>query len=173
MDPKLQLLIDEAEIRQVHIKYCRGIDRMDWELVRSCYHPDAIDRHGPFEGGVDDFIDWVADLLPNFETTTHFAGNQLVNVDGDVAHAEHYTRAYHRTKPVGSQPATDWILNLRYIDRMEKRQGEWRIAYRIIALDSERTEVVIPSTAPLNSWHHGKRNQEDLSYEVGSPVKLV
>jgi hypothetical protein len=56
---------------------------------------------------------------------------------------------------------------------MEKRQGEWRIAYRIIALDSERTEVVPPSTAPLNSWHLGKRNQEDLSYEVGSPVKLA
>lgn len=63
---------------------------MDWELVRSCYHPDAIDRHGPFEGGGDDFIDWVADLLPNFETPTHFADNQLVNVVGDVAHAEHY-----------------------------------------------------------------------------------
>jgi len=60
MDPKLQNLVDEAEIRQVHIRYCRGIDRMDWALVRSCYHPDAIDRHGAYEGGVEGFIEWAA-----------------------------------------------------------------------------------------------------------------
>ena len=45
MEAKLQQLLDEAEIRRVHIRYCRGIDRMDWDLVRSCYHPDAIDQH--------------------------------------------------------------------------------------------------------------------------------
>ena len=68
MDPKLQKLVDEAEIRQVHIRYCRGIDRMDWALVRSCYHPDAIDRHGAYEGGVEGFIEWAAKLLPTFGT---------------------------------------------------------------------------------------------------------
>ena len=42
----LQMLIDEAAIKKVHLRYCRGIDRMDWDLIRSCYHPDAIDDHG-------------------------------------------------------------------------------------------------------------------------------
>lgn len=121
---------------------------MDWDLVRSCYHPDAVDRHGSFEGGIDEFIDWFAKLLPEFESTSHCTGNQLVNVKGDTAFAEHYNRVFHRTKPTGDKPAADWILNLRYIDRMEKRNGEWRIAYRILAFDSERTDVVVPSEAP-------------------------
>ncbi|WP_268959227.1 nuclear transport factor 2 family protein [Paraburkholderia elongata] len=57
MDSKRQEQQDKAEIREVHTRYCRGIDRMDFDLVRSCYHPDAIDRHGAYEGGVEGFIE--------------------------------------------------------------------------------------------------------------------
>ncbi|MEI6002085.1 hypothetical protein H3V53_34635 [Paraburkholderia bengalensis] len=32
-------------------RYCRGIDRIDWDLVRTCYHPDAFDEHGSSGGG--------------------------------------------------------------------------------------------------------------------------
>jgi len=35
-------LVDERDIRNVLTRYCRGIDRIDMELVRSCYHPDAV-----------------------------------------------------------------------------------------------------------------------------------
>src|SRR5579863_3701746 len=92
LEAKLQQLLDEAEIKRVHIRYCRGIDRMDWDLVRSCYHPDAIDRHGVYNGGVEGFIEWAAQLLPAFECTQHFTGNQYVQIDGDVACAEHYAQ---------------------------------------------------------------------------------
>ena len=44
MDPKLQRLLDEAEIRDVHLRYCRGIDRMDFDLVRSLL---SSRRHRP------------------------------------------------------------------------------------------------------------------------------
>jgi hypothetical protein len=165
MDPKLQKLVDEAEIRQVHIRYCRGIDRMDWDLVRSCYHPDAIDRHGAYEGGAEGFIDWAVKLLPNFESTMHFTGNQYVNVNGNVAFAEHYCRAFHRTKAVGDTPATDWVVNIRYVDRFEKRNGEWRIADRMVVFDSERVDPVTSSSAPLSNPQFGRRDRSDPSYK--------
>jgi hypothetical protein len=47
----LQPLLDEAAIRRVHLDYCRGVDRRDWELVRRYYHLDAVDHHGPYSGG--------------------------------------------------------------------------------------------------------------------------
>ena len=53
---------------------------MDFDLVRSCYHPDAIDRHGAYEGGVEGFIKWAGEVLPLFDTTMHFTGNQYVKV---------------------------------------------------------------------------------------------
>ena len=49
MDPRLSRLLDRNEIEEVVLRYCRGIDRRDFDLVRSCYHPDATDRHGSFD----------------------------------------------------------------------------------------------------------------------------
>jgi hypothetical protein len=171
MDPKLQRLLDEAEIRDVHLRYCRGIDRMDFDLVRSCYHPDGIDRHGDshgaYEGDVEGFIKYAAGVLPMFESTMHFTGNQYVQVHGDVAYAEHYARAFHRTRPNGDKPATDYVVNVRYIDRMERRNGEWRIADRILAFETERTDPAEWTTEPPKFGYRSHRNKEDLSYKYG------
>jgi SnoaL-like domain len=167
MDHRLQRLLDEAEIRQVHLRYCRGIDRVDFDLVRSCYHPDAIDRHGAYEGNVEGFIKWAAELLPMFESTMHFTGNQYVQVNGDVGCAEHYARAFHRTRPDGDQPAADYVVNVRYIDRMERRNGEWRIADRMIAFETERTDPTEWSDAPPKFGYPSRRDKEDPSYKYG------
>lgn len=115
LDRKSQELQDKAEIREAHMRYCRGIDRMDFDLVRSCYHPDSIDRHGAYEGGVEGFVKWAGEVLPLFDTTMHFTGNQYVKVAGNVAFAEHYAQAFHRTKPTDGQPVADWIVNVRYV----------------------------------------------------------
>ena len=167
MDPRLQRLLDEAEIRQVHLRYCRGIDRMDFDLVRSCYHPDAIDRHGAYEGDIEGFIKWAAELLPMFESTMHFTGNQYVQVHGDVGYAEHYARAFHRTKPDGDKPAADYVVNVRYIDRMERRDGEWRIADRMIAFETERTDSAEWTDAPPKFGYPSRRDKQDPSYKYG------
>lgn len=167
LEEKLQHLLDEAEIRRVHIRYCRGVDRMDWDLIRSCYHPDAIDRHGAYEGGVEGFIEWAAELLPAFECTQHFTGNQYVQIDGDVAYAEHYAQAIHRTRPTSEAPATDWIAFIRYVDRMERRNGEWRIADRMVVLDSQRSDAVLDKSVPLANFNVGRRDKSDPSYKYG------
>ena len=49
-------LLAKEEIREVILRYARGIDRMDFDLVSACYHPDAYDDHGTFQGNVPDFI---------------------------------------------------------------------------------------------------------------------
>ncbi|MCW2647049.1 MAG: hypothetical protein JWP07_3158 [Pseudonocardiales bacterium] len=36
--PDLQRVIDHIAVRDVVLKYARAIDRMDWELLRSCYY---------------------------------------------------------------------------------------------------------------------------------------
>ena len=65
------------------LRYCRGIDRLDLELVRSCYHADATDEHGTFIGTRDEYVDWVAGVLTRFTGTMHVVANQLVELDGD------------------------------------------------------------------------------------------
>jgi SnoaL-like domain len=46
VDAQLAHLLDESAIRQLLARYSRAIDRRDYELLRSCYHPDAVDEHG-------------------------------------------------------------------------------------------------------------------------------
>ena len=57
-------LLDHAALRDLVMRYCRGIDRRDFALVRACYHDDAIDDHGGmFHGSADDYVVWVAEVL--------------------------------------------------------------------------------------------------------------
>ena len=159
----VEQLIDEAAIKSLHLRYCRGVDRLDWVLVRACYHPDATDDHGSYSGGIDGFIAWAAAGLPRFESTTHFTGNQLVEVDGDTAWAEHYAIVYHRRAAGPDGPAADLIANVRYVDRVERRAGDWRIAARIVVVDSEKVEAV-DATWLGDRHQRGRRDHSDLSY---------
>lgn len=164
LDEELQRLLDEEEIKRVHLRYCRGVDRMDWELIRSCYHPDATDDHGDYVGGVDGFIEYGKANLPRFSSTNHCVCNQLVDVRGDTAFAEHYAIAYHRIPAQGTAPAKDWIANVRYVDRFERRGGEWRIASRRTLVDADRVEIVTDSLLPADQLL-GRRDRTDASYD--------
>ena len=71
-------------------------------------------------------------------------------------------------------PATDWILNLRYVDRLERRNGTWRIADRVLVCESERTDVVGGEHAILGpDWHAGTRDRTDASYRRARPSDSV
>ena len=119
----LRRLLDIQEITEVIYRYCRGIDRRDYELVRSCYHADAVDDHGDFRGGVDEFLAYVAKGLPAFERTMHFIGNLLVEPEGDRARAESYLVAYHHLRASRTKPERDYLVGLRYVDDFERREA--------------------------------------------------
>jgi hypothetical protein len=162
----------EAAIMDVQKRYCRGVDRLDFAMVRDCFHPDAELDYGFFDGDVDGFIKIAEDGLATYSATTHFIGNQLVELDGDAdsngAWAEHYVVAYHRCPADGATPEHDFICNFRYVDRMEWRpgkggEGEWRIARRVLLVDSWR-RVPLPDLGPGPGQKPGKRDRSDLSY---------
>ena len=103
----LETLIAKQEITDVVYTYARGIDRLDFELVRSCYHPDAYDDHGAFKGNVDDFIEMCESFLPRWTATMHFMGNVLVDeITEDSARAETYAVAYHRRETTADTEGT-------------------------------------------------------------------
>jgi hypothetical protein len=137
----LETLLAHHEITQVIYRYARGIDRLDLDLVRSCYHPDAYDDHGTMKGDVDTFIEGCRSFLPRFEATQHFMGNLLIEVDGDRARAETYAVAYHRKKNADGTGKDD-VWGIRYVDRFERRDGAWKIAHRVVAQEWRRVDPV-------------------------------
>src|SRR3954454_14616657 len=133
---ELAWLVEERAIRTVLLRYCRGIDRMDHELVRSCYHDDAIDDHGTFRGTADEYVEWAFRLLAKYESTMHVVANMLIEPadgDTDLAFAETYGIAFHHS--ADPDPRRNLVIGFRYVDRFERRGGpqeaEWRIAGRV------------------------------------------
>ncbi len=164
MTKTIDEVIAESEIKDVHLRYCRANDRRDEELMRSCFHPDAvIELHEALT--VDGFIELGRAVLGNFTVTWHNTGNQLVEVDGNAAWAEHYTISSHRIAADAAGPERDFVASGRYIDRMERRDGEWRIARRIMLLDFSRLDANPPQEPAFGS-RSGERNRNDPSYAM-------
>ena len=46
----VEQLSDLQCIRDTALRYCRGVDRLDEDLMKSAYWPDATDNHGTFIG---------------------------------------------------------------------------------------------------------------------------
>ncbi|MDA3039202.1 MAG: nuclear transport factor 2 family protein [Actinomycetota bacterium] len=155
-------LLAKEEIREVLYRYARGVDRMDFDLVSSCYHPDAYDDHGSFQGDVPGFIAFCRSFLPRFLVTQHFMGNMLIEVSGDVARTETYAVAYHR-KELADGTGLDDVFGIRYVDRFEKRDdGAWLIAHRVVATEWRRVDPVPAGKlrGTLGVW--GRRDEEDV-----------
>jgi SnoaL-like domain len=155
-DQQLRVLMDDREIRSLEYRYCRAIDRRLYDLLRSCYHPDATDHHGDFFGGVDDFVAHVQRGLAAFESTLHFVGNLQVEIDDDAARTEAYVLALARLAPSGSLPERDNTVALRYIDDLERRGGEWRILRRVCLYEWTRTDPVPPGWTFPGSFPRGR-----------------
>jgi hypothetical protein len=140
---------DKLAIAEVVLRYCRGVDRLDYPLIRSCYHDGAVDHHTGFDGDADEYVTWLEKVLPRFVGTMHLVGNQLIEVDGDLARAETYGTAHHWSDPP-TNPSLNFVSGFRYVDDMERRNGEWRIAERWAVREWTRAipaEVVRPKEA--------------------------
>ncbi len=157
-------VIAESEIKDVHLRYCRANDRRDEELMRSCFHPGAvINLHKELD--VEAFLALWREVLGRYTVTWHNTGNQLVEVDGDAAWAEHYTTSSHRIAADEEGPERDFVASGRMVDRMEKRGGEWRIARRTMILDFTRTDPLAPGE-PGRGNRPGVRDRSDPSYAL-------
>jgi hypothetical protein len=162
----LRHVLDRQEILDCLVRYTRGIDRLDRELVLSAYHPDAIDDHGVFAGRPDEFFDWVCSIEadPRAVKQLHRITNHSCEIDGDVAHAETYYMA--STVRPGSDKVR--ISSGRYIDRLERRAGAWKIAMRYCVTDWIGTMDSVPIPFADNPDAHvngvAARGPEDPSY---------
>ncbi len=160
-------LLAREEIGDVVKNLARGTDRLDRELMASCYHPGGTDDHNVFQGTGTEFAEWVVDTLPHFEATMHFIGPPRVRRTGDHAAVDTYCVAHHISHPAADGTQTDMTLGLRYVDRFERRAGQWLIAARVCAFDWSRT-VAFDNThgfAFEPHWTLGARDHSDITYQ--------
>jgi len=125
------------QIQDALLSYCRGIDRLDAELVARGFHPGAVlSDYGADPMVIETFAEYApASLQKRFSATQHRISNTTVDFDdgGSAATVETYGLAYH-VEPTENGDVLH-TFNGRYIDRFEQRNGAWKIATRHLRND--------------------------------------
>jgi hypothetical protein len=161
---RLEHLLDRQEILDCLTRFSRAMDRFDRELFLSAFHADAIIAAGEFVGGPDKLYDWASALHEQGQSSTHHnLLNHTCDIKGDIAHTETYYLFVGRNRD-----ETNWIAGGRYIDRLERRDGEWKIALRTNAIEWSGMVPTMPIPfADVPGLHLNgvpSRSNEDPSY---------
>ncbi|MEM1103589.1 MAG: nuclear transport factor 2 family protein [Pseudomonadota bacterium] len=163
-DFRLRHAIDKLEIQELLSRYCRAVDRLDFEILREIFDEAATVELGKFhKGDVEGFIGVAKTFMGSMERTSHALANCIIEIDGDEAGSETYVSAHHVLDEEGS--LFELIVGARYLNRFVRRSDGWRI--------SHHTEVMDWGVhRPFGSWFadsddmpKGNRNRADPSYK--------
>jgi hypothetical protein len=176
----VERIADRMAIQDVMYKWCRAIDRLDYEGMRAAFHPDGTDSHGAYNGGVDGLVEWVRERHKPIPFSSHQVSNILIEFAAPhLALVETYIRTLQRypadakaslAQLSGGQAGkpgvgVDLLTASRYVDRFERRNSEWRIARRTLIQDWKQF-IEVPENAPTPQagWLVGRRDKQDFIY---------
>jgi hypothetical protein len=139
----VQYVKDRLDVLDCVNNQSRGHDRHDVELMASVYHADGVDEHGAVVNAGPEYGEWANGAhAAAFSQHLHHITTHTCEIDGDVAHSESYVIGALVSKDGGSTT----LAGGRYLDRLERRDGEWRIALRRCTI-----EWAVPGTSILES----------------------
>lgn len=161
---RVEQLLDRQDILDCLTRFSRGLDRFDRQVFLSAFHSDAIIAAGNFVGGPVELYGWASTMHETGQIATHHALlNHSCDIDLTVAHTETYYLFAARNRD-----ETNWLAGGRYIDRLEKRDGAWRIAMRTNTIEWSGVLPTMPIPFSSVPDIHGNgapaRGLEDPSY---------
>lgn len=166
----VQYLKDRTAILDCINLHARGHDRHDVGMITNAYHDDGVDEHGFAINAGPDYAAWAnaahsaGSLLHTHNITTH-----TCEINGDEAHCESYVLVFL----LNNDGETARVISGRYIDRLEKRNGEWKISLRRTTVDVLLAGDASILKAPIfkdQGYAKGMRDSSDVSYQ--QPLNL-
>jgi len=161
---RLLAAADKLEIIDLSSNYMRGLDRLDGTLERSVFWDDAYCSYGTYEGGPEGFVEYCQSALKSHLSNHHFLGQINIEIENNEAFGEVYYQAFHRTKDANDNQR-DVFISGRYVDRYEKRDGIWRIAYRSELVDWVRDDPAADTWFKNSPMILGARKPKDPLYD--------
>lgn len=161
----IRYLMDRTAILDCISRHARGHDRHDTELLSDAYHKDGIDEHGYAINQGPAYAEWAnavhaaGSLLHTHNITTH-----TCEIDGDTAHCESYVLVIL----LNNDGESARLLSGRYIDRLERRDGAWKIALRRTTVDALLSGDASILKSPVfhdQGYTKGMRDRSDVSYQ--------
>lgn len=166
-----EMLAERAITRIIH-RYAHAADRGDVPMMELCFWPDATLDIGIFNGGVETFLEGFRAAQSD---PTRQSRHQLGNIYIEANLAEHEARA--ETYCVGGSrmrsddgTLVDRMAHVRYVDRFEERDGEWRIHRRVVAFDWSTATPVVGNEPLKDTYVVGRRGPGDIWEHILDPA---
>lgn len=160
MEARLAEQLAREEIRDVMRRYCRGVDRRDRRLLEAVFAADS-----PYGRELADQLE----ALPSTDRPgQHFLGNLLVEVDGESGRCESYFVSWAEVEEDGTRYTRTRAG--RYLSRLERRDGAWRLVEHTIVDDWDRQDEVVRRVEGIGATA-GTVTGSDPSYGLlGAPL---
>lgn len=122
-----------------YLRYSRGLDRIDGELLLKSVWPGGIIDYGEPKA-INEFVEFITPLLSRLGPGQHQIHQSLIQfVSPSEAKVETYFTSLGRMPTEDGD--MDQEINGRYFDYFEKRGDEWRIKERHLFQDFIRART--------------------------------
>jgi len=168
VESRMLAIIDKEEIHDRLMRYARGIDRNDGALCQDAFWPDALVDHGhsKFKGeSIGRLFDDVS--KHNTHRQVHYIMNLVIELNGDLATSE--AQSWYCAETERNEVAYLINRSIRYIDRWEKRDGEWRIFHRLVVENWNRVDAVaerVPNSEDIAKCKDDKTDPSYMMFEL-------
>lgn len=123
----LRDLLERDAITRLMARYADRIDANDPVGAAACFAPDGIGVYWGDYRGREAIAERLTGILAGFHATSHHLTNVQIELTGEsTARAQSYVYAFHRLKGTMEQMHY-WG---RWVDEVEKGEGEWLFARR-------------------------------------------
>jgi ketosteroid isomerase-like protein len=164
-------LMDRIAILDCIASHARGHDRHDVDLITNAYYDDGVDEHGRAINLGSQYAAWINRVhAAGSQAHTHNITTHNCEIDGHTAHCESYVLVCL----LNHDGVTARLISGRYIDRLEKRDGQWRIVVRRSTVELMFTadaSILQTDLFKEQGYPRGTRNRDDPSYQ--RPLNLV
>lgn len=140
-----------------------GIDRNDGDLCQDAFWPDALVDHGHSKFKGDAIGKLFSDVSKhNTHRQVHYIMNLVIELNGDLATSE--AQSWYCAETERNMVPHLISRSIRYVDRWERRDGEWRIFHRQLIENWNRVDPVIERVPNSDTIEQCKDDKSDLSY---------
>lgn len=137
--PDLQ---DQLAISALMQSWALARDTGDWGRLRATAHPGAAMTTTWFDGLFEDFVESCEASFSKGSRSQHFLGGTVAEIRGERAIAQ--TRVSINLRSQLDGVAVDAVCVGRFFDRVEKREGVWRLSRRSVIYEKDRIDPVDP-----------------------------
>jgi hypothetical protein len=170
----MQDLHDQFAISALMQSWALARDTGDWERLRATAHLGAAMTTTWFDGRFEDFVESCETSFSKGPRSQHFLGGTVAEIKGERAIAQTRMSINVRSQLDGVE--VDAVCSGRFFDRVEKREGVWRIAKRSVIYEKDRIDPVDPGVvisldaALLGRFPEGYRHLAYLQTKNGAQV---